>query len=108
MRPKKILIVDDEAAVRSLLREAVASTGFSTFAADCGAAALDVAAREAPFDLVITDILMPGMDGVELAQQLWASGSATSFLFISGFCDADQISARIHGLPYAAFMNKPF
>jgi len=107
MRPK-ILIVDDETPIRTLLRSAVASPGITVFDADGGIGALEIAAREAPFDLVITDVLMPGMDGFELAQRLQRAGHATNFLFLSGYFDADDMERRLSEFSGAAFLSKPF
>jgi two-component system, cell cycle sensor histidine kinase and response regulator CckA len=105
---QKILIVDDETPIRVLLRSTVASPGFEVFDADCGSRALDMAERDGPFDLVVTDVLMPGMDGFELAHELRRAGQATSFLFISGYCDADDMMKRLGEFPAASFLSKPF
>lgn len=108
MADKKILIVDDEAAIRTLLRCAVSAPGISVFEADCGAKALAIAAEHAPFALVVSDILMPGMDGIELAKTLLAAGQAQRFLFVSGYCDLESIPNRTRDFPMSAFLAKPF
>src|SRR3954451_1506039 len=108
MSEQKILIVDDEPAIRSLLRCALAMPGFSVFEADCGEAALSLAAQKGPFALVISDVLMPAMDGVELAGKLAGAGQAQRFLFISGYCDGDFIPERTRDFPVSAFLAKPF
>jgi DNA-binding NtrC family response regulator len=107
MSQTRILIVDDEATIRALLKCAVAAPGVSLFEADCAEQALDSARGNAPFDLVITDVLMPGMDGVDLAARLRADGDAAKFLFISGYCDLESLENRLHGLD-ASFLAKPF
>jgi DNA-binding NtrC family response regulator len=107
MSETRILIVDDEATIRALLKCAVAAPGVSLFEADSAERALDSAPWNAPFDLVITDILMPGMDGVDLATSLRASGYAAKFLFISGYCDHQSLEGRLRGLE-ANFLAKPF
>ena len=104
----KILIVDDEAPIRALLRSAVSTPGFSVFDADGGRRALEIASVEAPFDLVVTDILMPGMDGFELAEELSRAGHAQQFLFISGYYDAGILTRRLEAFPGAALLSKPF
>jgi two-component system, cell cycle sensor histidine kinase and response regulator CckA len=104
----KILIVDDETPIRTLLRSAVASPSFTVLDADCGRRALEIAERDGPFDLVVTDVLMPGIDGFELAHQLQREGRAANFLFISGYCDAEDIARRLGDFPAAAFLSKPF
>jgi CheY-like chemotaxis protein len=108
MSEQKILIVDDEAAIRTLLRSALSPPGFSVFEADSGSAALTLAAQQAPFDLVVSDVLMPGMDGVELAKKLAGAGQAQRFLFISGYCDGQSLAERTSDLPLSAFLAKPF
>jgi DNA-binding NtrC family response regulator len=107
MAETRILIVDDEATIRALLKCAVAAPGIALFEADCAEQALECANLKAPFDLVITDILMPGMDGVDLAVRMRADGHAVKFLFISGFCDLQTLEVRIRGLE-ARFLGKPF
>ncbi len=104
----KILIVDDETPIRTLLRCAVAEPGFTVFEADGGTRALEIAEREAPFALVVTDVLMPGMDGFELADQLARAGHAKRFLFISGYYDTESMAERMEDFPSAAFLSKPF
>lgn len=107
MSERRILIVDDEATIRTLLKCAVAGPGIDLFEADSAERALESATRHAPFDLVITDVLMPGMDGVDLAGRLRDQGLAEKFLFISGFCDLQSLEKRIQGLR-AEFLAKPF
>ena len=103
----RILIVDDEETIRALLKVAVAAPGVDLFEAESGEHALDVAAHHAPFDLVITDILMPGMNGVDCATRLRDRGHADRFLFISGYCDSASLQARAQGIPFR-FLAKPF
>ena len=107
MSETRILIVDDEATIRALLKCAVAAPGMSLFEADCAEHALEFAADNAPFDLVITDVLMPGMDGVDLAHRLHAERRADRFLFVSGYCDRQSIDARVRDLEFH-FLGKPF
>jgi CheY-like chemotaxis protein len=104
----RILVVDDEPAIRTLLRFALAGTGFEVVEADCGQKALQVAGQTGPCSLVITDVLMPGMDGVQLAQELASAGYADKFLFISGYSNPEDSPERLEALPAAAFLMKPF
>ena len=69
MPGEKILIVDDEEGMRKLLGRVLAKNGYESVAAASGAEALRLAESE-QFDLVITDIKMPGMDGLQLLQEL--------------------------------------
>jgi CheY-like chemotaxis protein len=108
MSDRKILIVDDESAIRSLLCCAVARPGVTVIEADSGQHALSLAAKQAPFELVITDVLMPGMDGIDLARKLADAHYAQRFLFISGYCDQNTMTQRTAGLAITAFLAKPF
>jgi len=108
MSAQKVLIVDDEPAIRTLLRCAIAGPDFRVFEADCGAAAMSIAAQQAPFALVVSDILMPGMDGIELAKAMARDGQAERFLFISGYCDPGALPATGRDFPTSAFLAKPF
>ena len=106
MSEKKILIVDDEPAIRSLLHCALRAPGVSLFEADCAAKALALAREAGPFELVVTDVTMPVVDGVELARQLLDQGQARSFLFISGYCDVPP--EQLARFEFARFLAKPF
>ncbi len=101
------MIVDDEATIRALLTCAVAAPGIEVCEAQCAEEALERAASQPPFDLVITDVMMPGMDGLDLAARLHSAGHAAKFLFISGFCDLAGMEDRVGGLQ-AQFLAKPF
>jgi two-component system cell cycle sensor histidine kinase/response regulator CckA len=90
-----------------LLKLAIKAEGMELFEADSGEQALEEAAEHGPFDLVITDIVMPGMDGVDLAHRLNFDGWARSFLLVSGFCEQESLESRIAGLE-AHFLSKPF
>jgi DNA-binding response OmpR family regulator len=90
-----------------LLRHVISAADVELFEAESAEDALTCAARQAPFDLVVTDIVMPGMDGVDLAHRLRAEGCAQRFLFVSGFCDRQSLEHRIAGLD-ARFLAKPF
>ncbi len=67
-RPR-ILVVDDEAAIRRFLKTGLASEGYDVVEAETGAAAIDLAVKEKP-DLVILDLGLPGRDGLEVLQQI--------------------------------------
>ncbi|HUB77195.1 MAG TPA: response regulator [Bryobacteraceae bacterium] len=107
MGAAKILIVDDEVAIRGLLKSAVGGPEVNFFEADSAEGALDFARRNPPFDLVITDIFMKGMNGIDMARRLREGGHAAKFLFLSGYCDLnleDMLSEDFD----ARFLPKPF
>lgn len=69
MDTKRVLVVDDEETLRELYREVLADAGYSVATAASGAAALELVTVQ-PFDLVVTDYRMEGMDGIELVRRL--------------------------------------
>ena len=100
-----IAIVDDDEAMRDALCELVQVMGFSTEAFDCAAAFL---ANHAPgrFDCLITDVRMPGMDGIDLQRRLRALGSAMPVVMITSAPDrAGRARALEDGA--CAYLAKP-
>jgi CheY-like chemotaxis protein len=103
-----VLVVEDEEPVRSLARRLLANNGYTVLTAESGAAALTLLAdRREPIDLLLTDVVMPGMSGRQLAERLRASRPDLKVLFISGYTDDDIIQ---HGVlePDTPFLAKPF
>lgn len=80
----KILIVDDDLALRGLLRETLEIMGHTVTEAPDGAAALRWLGRESPPDLVITDILMPEKDGIEMIREIVRHYPNMAFIAMSG------------------------
>jgi two-component system cell cycle sensor histidine kinase/response regulator CckA len=102
-----ILLVEDEESVRQLVRETLEGRGYHVLEAGNGAAALTLAdAHPDPIHLVITDVVMPGLSGHELAQQLLSARPGIKVLYLSGYArDAFPTpSADAH----KAFLQKPF
>jgi len=84
-----VLVVEDDKALRELGREIVESYGYTTLIAGDGAAALElVQAHHAPIDLLMTDILMPRMGGIELAERLSLLRPGLKVLYTSGYNDS--------------------
>lgn len=102
---KKILIIDDEVEIQELLAIYLKGHGYHTVAAGNGVEALTIL-QEKPIDLVIADIMMPKMDGIELLKNIRQS-SQLPFLFISAKSDDMD---KIHGLQLGAddYIGKPF
>ncbi|MYW67828.1 response regulator [Streptomyces sp. SID8379] len=102
----RILIVDDEPAVREALQRSLAFEGYGTEVAVDGADALDKAAEYRP-DLVVLDIQMPRMDGLTAARRLRATGSTTPILMLTA---RDTVGDRVTGLDAGAddYLVKPF
>lgn len=82
MRPRRILIVDDETNARAALAAILADQGYRVETAEDGLDALDRAAGFAP-DVVVTDLRMPRFDGLGLLRRLQAAGSAARMLLLS-------------------------
>jgi two-component system, cell cycle sensor histidine kinase and response regulator CckA len=103
-----ILLVEDEEGVRQLSSEVLVSHGYSVLCALSGADALQAAATHwGPIHLLITDIVMQGMTGRELAERLTALRPETRVLFISGYAD-DVLMNRGVTDSAASFLAKPF
>jgi two-component system cell cycle sensor histidine kinase/response regulator CckA len=95
-----ILVVEDDPALRSLMVRTLSAKGYRTLEANDGIEALEQLAAEPDIELVVTEIVMPRMNGVELAQQLVAS-ARTRLLFVSAFGE------EYNELP-ASLLEKPF
>jgi two-component system response regulator MprA len=103
-----ILVVDDDQAVRDALRRALTMQGYSVELAADGREALDkLSANGSSIDLLIVDILMPRVDGLEVTRQLRAGGSPLPILMLTA---RDQVSDRVSGLEAGAddYLVKPF
>ncbi|MFL6029940.1 MAG: response regulator transcription factor [Gaiellaceae bacterium] len=104
----KILVVDDERAVRESLRRALELEGYEIELAGDGAEALTTLAEEDPQpDAVILDVLMPGVDGLEVCRRLRAGGNAVPVLMLTA---RDEVENRVAGLDAGAddYVTKPF
>ncbi|WP_426132607.1 EAL domain-containing response regulator [Pseudomonas sp. PWP3-1b2] len=106
-QPATLLIVDDEPQVRKLLETLLQHEGYLTLTASSGEEALQLVAQQPP-DLILLDIMMPGMDGYEVASQL-KSDEATANIPIIMLSALSESSARVSGLETGAeeFLSKP-
>ena len=105
-----ILLVEDEPAVREYLRSLLRKLGYVVVVAGNGMRALEVAKQwEGDFDLLLSDVVMPRMNGVELAQRLSAERPGMRVLLISGHADKPEalMEKRLSGSP-VEFLQKPF
>ena len=102
-----VLVVDDEAGIRDLVRRVLETHGYRVLSAAHGLEALSiVAAYKAPVHLLITDIVMPRMGGRELVVRLAEVRSDTPVLFLSGYPDASDLDMVLQD--GQAFLRKPF
>ncbi len=101
-----VLLVEDDETVRALAARILENAGYNVLVAASGEEAIRAAADRGDLRLMITDIVMPGMNGVELSQQLGKSLPRMPVLFMSGYTDDPSIHIGVpDGLP---FLSKPF
>ena len=107
MVPMKVLVVDDERAVRESIRRALELEGYEIELAEDGRQALDRLESDSQPDAVVLDILMPGVDGLEVCRTLRKSGSSVPVLMLTA---RTQVEDRVEGLDAGAddYLTKPF
>lgn len=105
-RPASILIVEDESKMRDLLKKILSGEGFRVQITGNGNDALALI-REIPFDIVITDVKMPGLDGIELLKAVKKIASQTYVIVMTAFGTIDAaVEAMKHGAYH--YLSKPF
>src|SRR5258706_1369141 len=104
---ERILLVEDNEIVRGPVTMVLEELGYDVVAAAGPAEALELAADGAPIDLLLTDVVMPGMNGRQLAERLRALRPKLKVLFMSGYTD-DAVIARGVIDHEMAFLHKPF
>lgn len=102
----RILLAEDDEAMRAHLMRALERSGYAVVGVGDGIDALDLVQRGERYDLLLTDIVMPGMDGIELAQKVSVIAPDTRVMFITGF---SAVTLRAgEALPQAKVLSKPF
>lgn len=101
----RILLAEDDQVMREFLARALERSGYSVVAVDSGTAALPLLGEER-FDLLLTDIVMPGMDGIELAQKAAELVPGLRVMFITGFAAVTLKAGST--MPNARVLSKPF
>jgi CheY-like chemotaxis protein len=102
------LLVEDELVVRRLVAEILEANGYTVLQAGDGPSALELLRRHiGTLDLLVTDVVMPGMSGPDVAGAVAAMRPGAQVLYISGYTDS---SVGQHGVlePGVAFLQKPF
>jgi CheY-like chemotaxis protein len=103
-----ILLAEDDDAVRAIAREALERAGYTVLAAPDGPSALALAdERLDPIDLLLTDVIMPGMNGRELAEALAARRPGLRVLYASGYTDNVLLDQGVLA-PGVWLLDKPF
>jgi two-component system cell cycle response regulator CpdR len=101
----RILLAEDDSSMRAYLARALEKSGYQVTAVDRGTAALPLIEADS-FDLLLTDIVMPEMDGIELAQKAAAIAPAMRVMFITGFAAVALKAGK--SAPSAKVLSKPF
>ena len=101
----KILLAEDDVDMRRFLVKALQNAGFEVISYDNGLAAYQ-RLREEPFELLLTDIVMPEMDGIELARRAAELDPDIKIMFITGFAAVALQGGRT--APEAKLLSKPF
>jgi two-component system, cell cycle sensor histidine kinase and response regulator CckA len=105
---RTILVVDDELHIRSLLRSILERERYQVLEAADGEQALGICRdRGATIDLLLTDIVMPSLDGIQLAEQVSTSYPDMRVLYMSGKCEMDTVERHIREKGFG-FIRKPF
>lgn len=103
-----ILLVEDEEIVRNLASQILSERGYQVLEADHPEQALKISAQfDRPIDLILTDVIMPGMNGKELVKTLCSQRPGIKVLFMSGYTDESILQLDVSG-PGAKFIQKPF
>jgi CheY-like chemotaxis protein len=104
----RVLIADDEDSMRALVARAIAMDGHETVTAQDGAEALEILTREqGAFDLLLTDIQMPVMDGIALALSAARDFPRLTILLMTGFADQRERASNLDAIAHDV-ITKPF
>lgn len=106
MGTRSVLVIDDDKELREVLSRALSRGGFRVQAEEDGAAGLAAALRDGP-DAVVSDVMMPGLDGLQVLKALKAARPATVFILTTGFPSAED-ARRAAELGALAYLAKPY
>ena len=102
----RVLIVDDDEGQRTLLAQMTASLGFAVATASDGEDALEKHSAQSA-DVIVTDLMMPRMDGLELLRMLESMGDRTPTIVLTGVGGIEQGISVVHDLKAFWFLEKP-
>lgn len=105
---KRILVVEDDASVRTFTARALSVDGHQVEMAEDGMEGLEIITRDAGgFDLILSDIRMPAMDGIEMAKEAKASFPSLRILLMTGFADQRERASDLEQVAIDV-VDKPF
>ncbi len=108
MAQRTILVVDDEPPIRSLLKTVLGRAKYKVLEAGDGLQALDLCAQHGPtIDLILTDIVMPKLDGIRLADEVSVTYPHIRVLYMSGKCEMETVERNVRERGFG-FIRKPF
>jgi two-component system, cell cycle response regulator CpdR len=102
----RILLAEDDDVMRQYLERALAKSGYAVTGVDRGTEALALVEAGEAFDLLLTDIVMPELDGIELAQKVSVIAPDMRVMFITGFSAVSLKAGQ--AMPNAKVLSKPF
>lgn len=105
--PKAILLVDDETSVRTMVSRVLSKAGFTVYEASCAREALTLLRQGRTIHLMVTDIVMPEMNGYELSREVRKALPALPVIFISGYADETMLKAA-SAQENSTVLMKPF
>lgn len=101
---KRALCIDDDAPIRELLKDLLVEAGFDVVTAVDGAEGLK-AFKASPFDLVVTDLLVPKLDGIRLAEEIRAIAPSAKILVITAI--THSLARELQSAPIDGYFSKP-
>lgn len=102
-----VLVIDDDADVRSAAKRVLSRHGFTVLIAANGAAGAELLRGDTGIGVVLLDLNMPGLDGVETARELRGIRPGITLIVMSGEVER-EVSDRLQGIDFAGFVAKPF
>jgi CheY-like chemotaxis protein len=107
LAPRRLLIAEDDVEMRAWLSEVLGQVRCQVHEATTGWDLLDIVAEEGPFNLVVTDVRMPGPSGLQVVEMARTAGLETPFLVITAFPD-ERVRSEAAALVRVVLLEKPF
>jgi two-component system, OmpR family, response regulator MprA len=104
---RRILVAEDDPAMLSAISRALRRLGYGVVQAESGAELVDQLADEGPFDLIVTDVSMPWMDGLKAVRSMRTVGLSTPVIVVTALSDED-LNTQVRALGPAILLRKPF